>query len=483
MKVTIGLEIHVQMSEAGSKLFCNCKANYRGLDVNTNVCPVCLGLPGALPVVSRRSVELALATALALKCEIPKFIVFTRKHYFYPDLPKNYQISMFERAGGVPICRNGVISFLDPSTWEWKTCRIRRINIEEDPGRTVYEEGGITGSPYALVDYNRSGVPLLEIVTEPDIRTPRDARLLVEHLLLMLEYLGVTNPRLEGVFRVDANISVNGGERVEVKNIGSTLDVEKALNYEILRQTKIREAGGLIERETRHWDAMRGVTRPLRHKEYEEEYLYFPDPDLPPIAITGEMLEKAMGMAAKADLRALLGELLKLNVPPEHAWSLLTTRPSLELFRKTVSLGGDPQLTARILAVDYKGELREQGKDPYDPSNWPPPETVLELVKLTISGVYTYDTIKGLVIPALASNPQARLETILPERASDIDVAVEEVLREEVKAVRDYLQGKTQALNYLVGRVIKKIGRKAVDPRVIREALEKRIKSAMGAGG
>jgi aspartyl-tRNA(Asn)/glutamyl-tRNA(Gln) amidotransferase subunit B len=177
----------------------------------------------------------------------------------------------------------------------------------------------------------------------------------------------------------------------------------------------------------------------------------------------------------------LLGELLKLNVPPEHAWSLLSTKPSLELFRKTVSLGGDPQLTARILAVDYKGELREQGRDPYNPSSWPPLETVLELVKLTLSGVYPYDTIKGLVIPALASNPQARLETVLPEKAGDIEVAVEEVIREEVKAVEDYLQGRTQALNYLVGRVIKKIGRKAVDPRAIREALEKRIKSVRSA--
>ncbi len=481
MKVTIGLEIHVQMSEAGSKLFCNCKANYRGLEANTNVCPVCLGLPGALPVASRRSIELALATALALKCEIPKFIVFTRKHYFYPDLPKNYQISMFEKAGGVPICRNGVVNFLDPSTWEWKTCRIRRINIEEDPGRTVYEEGGITGSPYAFVDYNRSGVPLLEIVTEPDLETPRDARLLVEYLLLMLEYLGVTNPRLEGVFRVDANISVDGGERVEVKNIGSTLDIEKALNYEILRQTKIREAGGVIERETRHWDAVRGVTRSLRHKEYEEEYLYFPDPDLPPIAITEEMVENALRTVKEADLQALLGELLKLNVPLEHAWSLISTRPALEVFRRAVSLGGDPQLLARMLAVDYKGELREQGKDPYDHLNWPPPDTVVELAKLILSGVYPYDTIKGLVIPALASNPRAKLETILPEKAGDLELAVEEVLKEEVKAVKDYLQGKTQALNYLVGRVIKKIGRKAVDPRVIREMLEKRIRGTLGS--
>jgi aspartyl-tRNA(Asn)/glutamyl-tRNA(Gln) amidotransferase subunit B len=477
LKVTIGLEIHVQMSEAGSKLFCNCKADYRGLNVNTNVCPVCLGLPGALPVVSKRSVELALATSLALKCEIPKFIVFTRKHYFYPDLPKNYQISMIERAGGVPICRNGVISFLDPSRWEWKSCRIRRVNIEEDPGRTVYEEGGITGSPYALVDYNRSGVPLLEIVTEPDIETPRDARLLVEYLLLTLEYLGVTNPRLEGVFRVDANISLDGGERVEVKNIGSIADVEKALNYEILRQSKIREAGGVIERETRHWDPVRGVTRPLRHKEYEEEYLYFPDPDLPPIAITEEMVKGALKIAVEADLQALLSELLKHNIPPEHAWSIVSTKPALDLFKKVVSLGGDPQVVARMLAVDYKGELREQGKDPYDPSNWPPPDTILELSKLTLTGVYPYDTIKGLIIPNLVSNPLARLETLIPEKAGDLDLVVEEVLREEVKAVKDYLEGKTQALNYLVGRVIKKIGRKAVDPRIIRGLLEKRIKA------
>ena len=481
MKAIIGLEIHVQISEAGSKLFCNCKADYRGMPPNTNVCPVCLGLPGALPVVSRRSVELALTAALALKCKVPKFIVFTRKHYFYPDLPKNYQISMFERAGGVPICRDGVVEYLDPSTWEWKSCRIRRINIEEDPGRTVYEEGGVTRSPYALVDYNRSGVPLLEIVTEPDIESPRDARLLVEYLLLTLEYLGVTNPRLEGVFRVDANISLEGGERVEVKNIGSTLDVERALSYELLRQRKIREAGGVVERETRHWDPARGVTLPLRHKEFEEEYLYFPDPDLPPVAITEEMVESALKVVRSRDLKLLIEEILKLGVQRDHAWSLVSTKPALELYRRVVELGGEPQLAARIIAVDLKGELKELGRDIHNPLNWPPAETIVELVKLVVGNVYPYDTIKGLVIPKLASNPQAKLEEVLPERATGVEAVVEEVLREEVKAVRDYLQGKTQALNYLVGSVIRRIGKKAVDPRVIRELLEKRLRELAGS--
>ena len=475
MKAIIGLEIHVQMSEAGTKLFCDCKADYRGLEPNTNVCPVCLGLPGALPVVNRRAVELALAASMAFKCNIPRYIVFTRKHYFYPDLPKNYQISMFERAGGIPICRGGMVTFPDPSTWEWRECRLRRINIEEDPGRTEYEEGGITRSPYALVDYNRSGVPLLEIVTEPDLRSPREARSLVEYLLLTLEYLGVTNPRLEGVFRVDANVSIEGGERVEVKNIGSILDVEKALSYEIMRQSMIVESGGRVERETRHWDAARGVTRPLRHKEYEEEYLYFPDPDLPPILIKEDMVEKASKLAEE-NPRKFFEAITSMMVPRDLAWSIVTVKHSTLLFMQAVKLGADPQVAARIIAVDYKGELRELGKDPYNPGNWPPPETILALSKLVTGRVYTYDTVKGLMLPKIALNPKVDVGSIMPERAESIDLVIDEVLRTEEKAVKDYLSGKSQALNYLVGAVIRKVGKRAVDPRVIRETVEEKLR-------
>ncbi|MCX8165757.1 MAG: Asp-tRNA(Asn)/Glu-tRNA(Gln) amidotransferase subunit GatB [Acidilobaceae archaeon] len=474
MRAKIGLEIHVQMTEAGSKLFCNCKANYRGMEPNTNVCPVCIGLPGALPVVNRKSVELALAASLAFSCSTPEYIVFTRKHYFYPDLPKNYQISMYERAGGVPICRGGRVRYLDIHAWEWKECRLRRINIEEDPGKTVYGEGGILRSAEAYVDYNRSGVPLLEIITEPDLGSAREARQLVEYVLLVLEYLGVTNPRLEGAFRVDANVSVEGGERVEVKNIGSTLDVERAINYEIMRQSAILSSGGKVERETRHWDAERGSTRPLRQKEQEEDYLYFPDPDLPPIFLR-EMVDRARSLAALNDPSALFAQVVELGVSKEMAWSLVTTRPALELFLQSVKRGADPQLSARLIAVDYKGELREKNRDPYDPSSWPATEYVTELVRLVKEGVYTYDAVKGIVLPKLAENPMVDLKSVLPQRAENLDSIIDEVLKREERAVKDYLSGKAQAMNYLVGAVIKATGKKALDPRAIREAIEKRL--------
>ncbi len=476
MSVRIGLEIHVQLSEAGTKLFCNCDSEYRKYKPNENVCPVCLGLPGALPVPGRRPVELALAAALALNCEPPRALVFTRKHYFYPDLPKNYQITQFEKVGGAPVCTGGYLDYLSPDDWEWRRVRIRRINLEEDPGRTVYE-GSILTSRYAYVDYNRSGVPLLEIVTEPDLRSPRDARVMVEYLLLTLEYLGATNPRLEGVFRVDANVSVEGGERVEIKNIGSTLDVEKALRYEINRQRLVLERGGRVERETRHWDAERGVTKPLRYKEEEEEYLYFPDPDLPPVLITSELLEAARRRVEEWSPRRVYEEILGLGVKREVAWSITSVPAAAKTYLSAVKAGGDPGILARIVGVDLKGELREQGRDPYDPASWPDPGKLAELSLLVAKGEYTYDAIRGLVLPRLASNPAASLKEVLPEKVEDLEPLVDEVLREEEKAVKDYLSGKKKALNYLVGAVMRRARKRALDPRKARELLLKKLEA------
>ncbi len=475
-KVTIGLEIHVQLSEAGRKLFCDCKSNYRGMEPNTNVCPVCLGLPGALPVPSLEAVKLALAASIALRCTLPKAIVFTRKHYFYPDLPKNYQITQYEKVGGAPVCLGGELKYLNPETWEWRSVGISRINLEEDPGRTVYDPRGILGSQYAYVDYNRSGVPLLEIVTKPEVGSPRDARLLVEYLLLTLEYIGAVNPRLEGVFRVDANISVEGGERVEVKNIGSTVDVEKALRYEMLRQVKIRDNGGRIERETRHWDSEKGVTKPLRYKEAEEEYLYFPDPDLPPILLTGSLLEEARRLASNTP-ETLLSEVVKTGVRMDIAWSIVSSKPASRLYLESIKAGADPIIASRLIGVDYKGELREARLDPSDPTNWPPPETIVEASQLVKKGLYPYDTIKGLVLPRLVRNPRIRLSEVLPEAVDDPGRLVEEVLREEEKAVRDYLSGKKEALNYLIGAAIRKAKKRAIDPREVRRILLEKLES------
>ena len=473
MRPVIGLEVHVQLTGAGSKLFCGCRADYRGMPPNTNVCPVCLGLPGALPVPNRRAAVQALAAAKALKCRIPGAIVFTRKHYFYPDLPKNYQITQFERAGGAPVCTSGVLEYLDPAGWEWRRARIRRINLEEDPGRSVYPGGSIVSSEEVLVDYNRSGVPLLEIVTEPDIPSPRAARAFVEYLLLTLEYIGAVNPRLEGAFRVDANISLPGGERVEVKNIGSTLEVERALEYEYKRQRLILERGGRVERETRHWDAQRRMTKPLRHKEEEAEYLYMPDPDLPPL-LTRPLLGEAEALVA-ASPRRLLDEITGDGVPLEVAWSIVQARPAASLYMEARGRVRDPRVLARLVGVDYKGALREAGRDPYDPSNWPPAETMARLARLVEEGEYPPEAVRGLIIPGLVRDPRASLETVLPEKAEGLEAVVDEVIRGNPKAVQDYMSGKRRALDYLVGQVIRRLGRRAVDPREVRRLLEERL--------
>ncbi len=468
----IGLEIHVQLTEAGTKLFCDCKSNYRGMAPNTNVCPVCLGLPGALPVPRRRPLVLATAAALLMGCEMPTEMVFTRKHYFYPDMPKNYQITQYQGGGGAPICLGGRLRYYDPDLDVWRSVKVRRINVEEDPGRTEYE-GSIQSSEYAYVDYNRSGVPLIEVVTEPDVEGPREARRLVEYLLLALDYMGATNPRLEGSFRVDANVSVEGGERVEVKNIGSTLDLERALRYEIFRQSKIISQGGKVRRETRGWDPVRKVTKPQRAKEYEEEYLYFPDPDIPTVPIK-DLVAEARPLLLRTPER-LMEAIVSYGVRQRRSWALVVTKPAAQLFLSSVRLGAEPRAASRLIAVDLKGLIKKFGKDPNDPSSWPGPETIARLTMLVASGEYTYDEIKYNVLPAIANDPMLDVKGVLPPKANNIDNVIDEVIMSEVKAVRDYLDGKAKALDYLVGRALRRMAGLAVDPKAVRTSLEERL--------
>ncbi len=477
-KVVIGLEIHVQLTESPTKLFCQCKANYRNYPPNTNVCPVCLGMPGALPVVQEKPLIYSLAASIALGCKPSHIIVFTRKHYFYPDLPKNYQITEYEGAHGSPVCRGGVFTFLNPTDWAWKKVRIRRINLEEDPGRSIYEAGGIISSPIVKVDYNRSGVPLLEIVTEPDLSDPKEARALVEFILLTLEYLGIVNPRLEGAFRVDANISLEGGERVEIKNIGSAMDVEKALSYEIIRQKHILASGGKVRRETRHWDSQKGMTFSLRTKETEEEYLYFPDPDLPPIIVTEKLLRRAREL-----IKILPDEVYTIitghGIQKEIAWSITKSPHMAKLYLNASQYVNDKATLARLIGVDLKGELKEKGVENPSLVDLPGIDTIIRLVKMVEEKELTYDTIKGLVIPKLVENPGVELEAILPGKTTITEDLIIEVLENNNKAVCDYLRGKQKALNYLVGAVIRRLGKVAVDPREIREHIIKCIEKRM----
>ncbi|MGC9071138.1 MAG: Asp-tRNA(Asn)/Glu-tRNA(Gln) amidotransferase subunit GatB [Acidilobus sp.] len=468
----IGLEIHVQLTEAGTKLFCDCKSDYRGLPPNSNVCPVCLGLPGALPVPKRRPLVLAAAAALMMGCEIPEYMIFTRKHYFYPDLPKNYQITQYQGGGGAPICLRGRLRYYDPDRVVWREVGIRRINIEEDPARTEYE-GSILSSEYAYVDYNRSGVPLVEVVTEPEVRSPRDARRLVEYLLLSLEYIGATNPRLEGSFRVDANVSVGPGERVEVKNIGSTLDLERALSYEIFRQDKILSQRGTVRRETRSWDPVRRVTKPLRTKETEEEYLYFPDPDIPPVP-TRDLLKEARPLTLLLPDK-VMERVQRYGVDKGMAWALVAVRPALSVFLASVSMGAEPSIAARLLAIDLRGLLRKQGKDVFSKASWPPPSSIKAISDLVTSRRYTYDEVKYNLLPRLASEPELNPLTLLPPKAYDLLDTVKSIVEAERKAVIDYINGKAEALDYLVGEVLKARKGEAVDPKMVRVLLEKVI--------
>jgi aspartyl-tRNA(Asn)/glutamyl-tRNA(Gln) amidotransferase subunit B len=479
MDVKIGLEVHVQLTEAWTKLFCGCKANYRGMEPNTNVCPVCLGLPGALPVPQERPLLLAVAASLALNCKIPERLVFTRKHYFYPDLPKNYQITQY-RGHGAPVCLGGRLRYLDPDDWSWKEVRISRINIEEDPGRSIYEEGGIMRSKYVYVDYNRSGVPLLEIVTEPVLRSPREARRFVEALLLTLEYIGATNPRLEGAFRVDANVSVSGGERVEVKNIGSTLDLEKAISYEVLRQRKIVESGGRILRETRHWDSVKGVTRPLRHKEEESEYLYMPEPDIPPVQ-TAPLIRRARRLVRESPWRRF-EELVSLGVPREQAWSIVQVKTSLDLFLEALSMGGSVEVLSKLIAIDMKGEMKKLGRSPYSKESWPPAETLARISRLVEVGSITYDYVKLNIVPKLAEDPRRPLEELLPRGRADPRILAEAAIRRSRKAVEDYIRGKRKALEYIVGvGVSMALARGlAIDPREIRREIVRLLHKVSG---
>ncbi len=277
--IRIGLEIHVQLNKLKTKMFCGCSTDYHNAAPNTHTCPICLGLPGTLPVLNKKAVEAAIKVGLALEGEIAEETQFHRKNYFYPDLPKGFQVTQYD----FPIVSKGKV-VIEGEDGE-HLVGITRAHMEEDPGKLVHL-GSIEKSKGVLIDYNRSGITLIETVTEPDMRSPKEARRFLDKFRNILEYLDVFDGNLEGAMRVDANVSVYWGTRVEVKNISSHKGVERALLYEIMRQKNVIRRGGKISQETRHFDEGRGVTISLRTKEEAEDYRYFREPDLMPMRIT-----------------------------------------------------------------------------------------------------------------------------------------------------------------------------------------------------
>ena len=285
LTVNIGLEIHCQITALQSKLFCSCYSDYRDKNPNNNVCPICSGLPGSLPLLNQRAVELAGMVSLALGCKVPDNIMFYRKNYFYPDLPKNFQLTQYNSYGITSIGAEGKLEY-DES----KKAMIRRVQLEEDPGRLVYENSDIDTNFYTLIDYNRAGVALIEIVTEPDFTDPKDVRIFLNKISSIVQHLGVCDTKLEGSVRCDANVSIGSKKKVEIKNVNSFREVEKALAYEITRQKTMSIHDIEIKAETRHWDDLRKITKQARTKEAEQDYRYFPEPDIPTIALGNEFL-------------------------------------------------------------------------------------------------------------------------------------------------------------------------------------------------
>jgi len=467
----IGLEIHCQLNTK-SKMFCGCSTDFRDNEPNTHTCPVCLGLPGSMPMVNKRAIEYALKVAKALNCTIREESEFSRKNYFYPDLNKAYQITQYDK----PLAECGKL-LIDGDNGE-KEVRITRIHLEEDPGRSVHM-GTTDRGKYTLVDYNRAGIPLIEIVTEPDLRSPKEARKFLNKLRATLEYLNVFDSEKEGSLRVDANISLQGSERVEVKNISSYKGVEKALTFEVTRQRNLLRRGQTVARETRHFVEARGVTTSSRSKEEENDYRYFPEPDLLPLRVASWVDEIELPELPDARRERFITQ---YGISAEHAKTLTGGLQLAEFYENVATT--DPILAATWAADYLLGELnyRDFSIDAMREALF------VELLDLIAADTITDKSaveILRLILDAVkdGNTPERPKEIVsrlgLAKTSGDqVTALIQEVIAEQQAAVDDYYAGKMQALNFLVGQVMKKCRGRA-DPghlnTLLKEILDKKV--------
>ena len=476
-QVIVGLEVHCQL-DTKSKLFCGCSTDYRSDGPNTHVCPVCLGLPGAMPVLNKRSIEYAMRVAKALNCTVLHESEFSRKNYFYPDLDKAYQITQYDK----PLAEGGYLEIEADEGGE-KRVRLTRIHVEEDPGRLVHM-GDTERGKYSLVDYNRAGIPLIEIVSEPDMRSPKEARKFLNKLRATLEYLSVFDSEKEGSLRVDANISIKGSERVEVKNISSYKGVEKALTFEITRQKNLLRRGQKVERETRHYLEARGVTQSSRSKEQEHDYRYFPEPDLRPLHVQSWVDGIVLPELPDARRERFIAQYrCSLN----HARTLTGDLRLANFYENVVA--HDPKdlsaLAATWIADTLLGELNYRDMS-ITSVNATSITGLLHLLQQNIitdkSGIDVLRVMLDQVLNHLpVETPAAIVDRLnLAKTAGDtgfLKSAVEEAISENPKTLEDYRNGKAGAINFLVGQVMKKTRGKA-DPgelnRILTESLKNR---------
>jgi aspartyl-tRNA(Asn)/glutamyl-tRNA(Gln) amidotransferase subunit B len=478
-ETVIGIETHCELGTA-TKMFCACPTTF-GAEPNTQVCPVCLGEPGSLPVANGRAVEFAARIGLALHCRIAERSQFHRKNYFYPDMPKNYQISQYDE----PLCVGG---WLDVDVeGEVRRIGITRVHLEEDTGKSLHvgATGRIHGADYSLVDYNRAGIPLVEIVSEPDLRSAEEARAYAEELRAVLLALGVSDAKLEeGSMRFDVNVSIRPvghaefGTKVELKNLNSLRSLYRAVAYEAERQRRVLAEGGKLVQETRHWDEGAGRTEPMRSKEFATDYRYFPEPDLVPIEATGSWVE---GLRAElpelpAERRARLAEATGLPAK-EVGW--LARDPEVLAYFEAVAAGRDPKVAAAWVMGELQRDLREF--DQTMASNPVGPERLGQLLDLLAAGTVSATAAKDVLAEMFSS--EAPPATIVERKGlaqisdtGELEAVVERVVAANPDLADKFRGGKRGVLGALVGQVMRETRGRA-NPKLVSDLLERAIGS------
>ena len=475
-EAVIGLEIHCEL-KTKTKIFCGCATGF-GAEQNTHVCPVCLGLPGVLPTVNKRVVEFGIKAGLATNCTINKYSKFDRKNYYYPDLPKNWQTSQYD----LPIAEHGWVDI--DVDGEKKRIRLTRIHMEEDAGKLVHSGTTIKDSATSNVDYNRTGVPLLEIVSEPDLRSAEEARAYMEKIKAIMEYIDVSNCRMEeGNLRADINVSLRPvgtkelGTRTEMKNINSFKNLEDAINYEIERQEEVLEDGGHVVQETRTFDPARGITLSMRSKENAHDYRYMPEPDLPPIVTSEETIDKYRSeLPELPDARRARLE-KEYGLSDYDAGIITSSRAMAEYFDAVVATGADPKLAANWIMGDLAKNLNEDGIDITKS-----PVSAERLGKMI--GLIMKDTISGKIAKKVFKEMwtnEDEPEKIVKDKGlvqitdtGAIEAAVDAAIAANPKAVEEYKGGKKKAIGALVGQVMKATRGKA-NPQMVNKMLAEKL--------
>jgi aspartyl-tRNA(Asn)/glutamyl-tRNA(Gln) amidotransferase subunit B len=477
-ETVIGLECHVELSTR-TKMFCGCR-NAFGAPPNSNVCPVCLGLPGSLPVPNEQAIESIVRIGLALGSTIAPDSLFHRKNYFYPDMPKDYQISQYD----LPVCVGGHLEI--EVDGRRRTIGITRVHMEEDTGKTTHAGAGgrIGQAEYALVDYNRAGVPLVECVSEPDLRSAEEARAYLTELRATLEALDVSDVRMEeGSLRCDANVSLRRagetalGTKVEIKNLNSVRSLERALRFEQERQRGALERGEPLVQETRHFDEETGATHTLRSKEEAFDYRYFPEPDLPPLEPDRGWVETLRGTLPMLPAALRSRYVSEMGLTPEQARLLVGSRATTSFFDEVVTLGADPPAAAIWITQDLAGLLNAAKVDVSDSKI--SPRHVADLIRLVSDGTVSTTGAKQVLEEAFSTgdDAEALVERLGLRQVSDtsaLEAWVDEAIEENPEPVRQFRGGKENALNAVLGQVMKKSGGSA-NPTTVRELLLQRL--------